>query len=60
LGSYENKNLLHRFWFEFDKEFGGWYGVTAYSYEDAISLLNEWEFKEKATPPLKKMIEDGM
>ena len=58
MGLFGNKDLLHRYWFEFDEPFGGWYGVTAYNYEDAISLLNKWEFKGKTMPPLKKMIED--
>jgi hypothetical protein len=61
LGSFENKDLLHRYWFEFETRvdyFGAWFGVTAYNYDDAISVLNKWVFNGKTMPPLKKMAED--
>lgn len=34
-----NNPLLHRFWFKTKEGFG--FGVTAYSIEDALSLLDE-------------------
>jgi hypothetical protein len=58
LGSFENKNLLHRYWLVFEGSFGGSYGVTAYSYDDALTLLKKCEFKDKDAPKIKKIIED--
>lgn len=57
---------MKRFWFEFNFEDGvsiPWglrigCGVAAYSYEDALVLINEKVFCESPKPSLKKVIRD--
>jgi hypothetical protein len=56
-------SLLKRYWFTFDGlpkysllQFGC--GVTAYSRDDAITLLNQSVFKDEAMPPISNVIED--
>lgn len=58
--------MLKRFWFEFNIDNPFEYptgtvigcGVTAFSYEDAISLLQEKVFKNNVIPKIKKTVED--
>jgi hypothetical protein len=56
-------SLLKRYWFKFDElpkysllRFGC--EVTAYNYDDAISLISQSVFKDKAMPPIRKVIEN--
>jgi len=57
---------LRRYWFEFEhyisiSDFPGitiGYGVTAYSYEDAVKLLSERVFRDFSLPHIKKYVED--
>ncbi|SHN09662.1 hypothetical protein [Mucilaginibacter sp. OK098] len=55
---------LTRYWFEFKKNddlFPQAYtrcGVTAYNYNDAINLLNQYMFKGNIMPIIKNVIEN--
>ncbi len=61
---------LTRFWFEFDVAssnvstypshagMGRGCGVTAYSYDDAIKLLQDLIFRNDPMPPIGKVIEN--
>jgi hypothetical protein len=61
---------LRRFWFEFNispgelttyRSYAGLSygcGVTAYSYDDAISVLHESLFGDDPTPPIEQTTED--
>jgi hypothetical protein len=55
--------LLHRFWFKFspikpyDPSALG-YGVTAYTYDDAISILKDTVFQNRDLPEVQSVIED--
>ena len=58
--------MLHRYWFEFDLpqsqarlvSYGLGCGVTAYDYEDAITLMKDRVFKDSELPPIRNMIGD--
>ena len=58
--------MLRRYWFEFDRpkpEGPGvnWEqgcGVTAYDYEDALTLMKESVFSDRNLPPIRNVIED--
>src|SRR5687768_13629377 len=60
--------LLRRFWFEFDlsgealRRFGYFpsygVGITAYNYEDALSLLRKWVIRGDEMPKITKVIEN--
>ena len=55
---------LTRFWFEFNPpevsslglQIGC--GVTAWTYDDAVNILQTTIFKDQATPVIKKVIKD--
>ena len=55
---------MDRYWFEFDIDsafnfppgIGIGCGVTAYSYEDAIKILDEKVFRLVKRPPFKKVV----
>jgi hypothetical protein len=57
---------LKRYWFEFELEnafnspagIGLGCGVTAYDYDDAVSLMDQKIFVELPRPPLKNYIEN--
>ena len=49
---------LTRFWFEFDGSIISGYGVTAYSYDDAIRLLKEIIFRDRPMPDIKSVVEN--
>ena len=49
---------LTRFWFEFDGPMPRSCGVTAYNYDDAMSLLKKIVFQDGEVPEIRKMIED--
>lgn len=55
---------LMRFWFEFETNFNFppgiviGCGVTAFSYDDAIKLMDEKIFYNSKRPPFKKIIEN--
>ena len=56
---------LHRYWFRFDLSIGQdshgvllGCGVTVFSYDDAIQLLERIVFKEQPLPNIKEFIED--
>jgi hypothetical protein len=59
-------NCLRRFWIKLDVVFGDWHpagmllgcGVTAYSVEDAINLIQSDVYKEKPAHSIRLMIED--
>lgn len=48
---------LTRFWFKLDTSIRG-YGVTAYSYDDAVNLLKEFIFRDDEMPQIKNVIEN--
>jgi len=58
--------MLRRYWFEFDpsqspapaavSELGC--GVTAYDYEDALTLMKENVFGDGDLPPIQNVVED--
>ena len=63
--------LLHRYWIEFEPlqnghQQGVWligwprmaYGVTAYTYDDALWLLRKQVFRRESLPPIREVIED--
>ncbi len=56
------RRSLHRYWFEFEDVYlsvvGLGCGVTAYSEEDARSLLAETVFRDVAFPPIRRVVED--
>ncbi|WP_343694012.1 hypothetical protein [Chitinophaga sp.] len=59
---------MTRYWFEFDIPLVDAHnlpsglligcGITAYNYEDAISILKDKVFKEQVIPVIKRMIEN--
>lgn len=59
-------DLYRRFWFEFEIDTAFTYppgigfgcGVTAFSYEDAVRILDEKVFTTVKRPPFKKVVED--
>jgi len=51
--------LLKRYWFEFETPaLFPRVGVTAFSYDDALSLVKEKIFPSEALPTIKKYIEN--
>jgi hypothetical protein len=59
----EASNLLKRYWFNFDElpkysilQLGC--GVTAYNYDDAVSLISQSVFIDGTMPPIKNVIEN--
>jgi hypothetical protein len=58
--------MLRRYWFEFEIPqaharlvvYGLGCGVTAYNYDDAISLMKELVFSKLEMPPIRSVIED--
>ena len=58
--------MLRRYWFQFDLSpsespavsYGWGCGVTAYGYEDALTLLREVVFKDNDLPPIRNVVED--
>lgn len=55
--------MLKRYWLRFEgmepyNQLCRGCGVTAYDYNDALSLLSESVFKEMAMPPVREAIED--
>jgi hypothetical protein len=55
---------LHRYWIEFDPSFRDYptsalgYGVTGYTFEDALNILQNRAFRDKPLPPIASVIED--
>jgi hypothetical protein len=57
--------MLRRYWFEFELPqakarivvYGLGCGVTAYDYDDAISLMNDHLFSAQEIPPIRRVIE---
>jgi len=60
------KDMYRRFWFEFEIDsasnfppgIGFGCGITAFSYDDAIKILDEKIFATIRRPPFKRVIED--
>ena len=58
--------MLRRYWFEFDLlksqapavSCGPGCGVTAYDYEDALTLMKENVFGDTDLPPIRNVVED--
>jgi hypothetical protein len=50
--------ILTTYWIEFGKVLGMQYGVTAYSFDDAIFLLQQKAFRTDKIPAVKNVIEN--
>ncbi len=58
--------MLRKYWFEFElppsmtgtASYGPGCGVTAFSYEDAVTLIKERLFNGGEVPPVRHYIED--
>ena len=58
--------MLRRYWFDFELphaqarivSYGLGCGVTAYDYDDAMSLMKEQVFGTEEFPPIRKVSED--
>ena len=49
--------LLTTYWIEFGAGLTSQYGVTAYSFDDAISILKQKVFRDDEMPTIKNFIE---
>ena len=54
---YMNK-LLTAYWIEFGPLLASQFGVTAYSFNDAISILKQKVFRKEEIPPVKTFTEN--
>ena len=58
------RKCLTRYWFEFEPaEQPTWWsifgcGVTAYDYEDAVTLMREHVFKDRELPPISRCVKN--
>lgn len=50
--------LLKFFWIEFGPTLADKYGVTAYTFDDAVNILRQTVFRMKYIPPVLKYTED--
>ena len=50
--------LLTAYWIEFGPTLSSQFGVTAYSFDDAISILKQKAYSKEAMPPVKTFIEN--
>lgn len=52
------RKILTAYWFEFGPTLSLQFGVTAYSFDDAISILKEKAFRKQELPALKSFTEN--
>jgi hypothetical protein len=50
--------LLTAYWIEFGPLLASQFGVTAYSFDDAISILKQKVYRNEEMPPVKTSIEN--